>query len=715
MESPEIHSAILGWDWGSTAIRVSLLTFQGSHPGHDERYQKGAFNSALYLDGKGDVYLGERMDDSRIPTPSKELFSSNSAAINSFKAINKNLNRGGIRSSQELIDEGMDAIARAVLQQVQSYCQGGYLHGRVLSKVKILRVGLSYPAFWGHEERTFYEDIIRRVMSDFPDIFTTDTDVDFHVESLASAHNLFWNQRLHNEILRISDKPALLVFLDFGGYTLPWLNLVRPGTRGGTELWEQAFGKFAIEYLEKKLKSKLPPRERTQLLQNFHLHIKKLRSDKIKEMSLHVTDPQNARRSLTVYLSEEEAEGCFLDGMKRPIELAKEKIAEAATLSNRVRVVVSGGSGKSSIVQAYIWEACRKAKIDDPFFFHENAGDKDSWNISKGAAIATATTMTGREFMERGAAFGIQVGHLKNDGGSAWKRNQSAVAKQAIFWQEEIEVTADATKSYPFTIWCSGKKWLKIVCDPFLQVSERREELTASLSYDVLELPPPKRGYWRFTHSIAYDGDAMILSLQRDYLGTSKKARTVMRSEAPFSCPMYFENSSNCFLLDTDVDDEGRGLRLSEEGTLTSCTVDSVKEQLRGLKRITQNHRPPRKRQIQVSETSPRTKRRQPGWKPTGHLRAFRPPSAASCDSSQGQNERISGAQITVIGNTHDSSSDSDYEPISHPGTPPTRSMETRSSSLRERGEHTPSSLELGTEYSLAPSEDDSDDVNLAF
>ncbi|KAK1460004.1 hypothetical protein CMEL01_03003 [Colletotrichum melonis] len=600
MESPEIHSAILGWDWGSTAIRVSLLTFQGrerilqdvfntgSHPGHDERYQKGAFNSALYLDGKGDVYLGERMDDSRIPTSSKELFSSSSAAINSFKAINKNLNRGGIRSSQELIDEGMDAIARAVLQQVQSYCQGGYLHGRVLSEVKILRVGLSYPAFWGHEERTFYEDIIRRVMPDFPDIFTTDTDVDFHVESLASAHNLFWNQRLHNKILRISDKPALLVFLDFGGYTLNGcmftvvqgkkqvFSYYRVGdtfcTRGGTQLWEQAFGRFAIEYLEKKLKSKLPPRERTQLLENFHLHIKKLRSDKIKEMSLHITDPQNARKSLTVYLSEEEAEGCFLDGMKRPIELAKEKIAEAATLSNRVRVVVSGGSGKSSVVQAHIWEACRKAKINDPFFFHEKAGDKDSWNISKGAAIATATTMTGLEFMERGAAFGIQVGSLKNDDGSAWKRSQSAAAKQAIFWQEEIEVTADATKSYPFTTWCSGQKWLKIVCDPFLKVSERRKKLTASLSYDVLELPPPKRGYWRFTHSIVYKGDALILLLHRDYLWTSKNAHTVMRSEIPFSCPMYFENSSNCFLLDTDVDDEGRGLRLKQHTEPSSAS-----------------------------------------------------------------------------------------------------------------------------------------------
>ncbi|KAF4775909.1 hypothetical protein HER10_EVM0001823 [Colletotrichum scovillei] len=670
------------------------------------------------------------MDDSRIPTPSKELFSSNSAAINSFKAINKNLNRGGSRSSQKLIREGMDAIARAVLQQVQSHCQGGDLHGRVLSEVKILRVGLSYPAFWGHEERTLYEDIIRRVMPEFPDIFTTDTEVDFHVESLASAHNLFWNQRLHNKILRISDKPALLVFLDFGGYTLNGcmftvvqgkkqvFSYYRVGdtfcTSGGTQLWEQAFGKFAIEYCEKTLKSKLPPRQRTRLFQDFHLQIKKFSSDKIKEMSLHVTDPQNARKSLTVYLSEEESKGCFWDGLKRPIELAKKKIAEAATLSNRVRVVVSGGSGKSSMVQAHVWEACKKAEIDDPFFFHEKAGDKDSWNISKGAAIATANTMTGLEFMERGAAFGIQVGYLKNYDGSAWKRKQSAIAKPTIFWQEEIKVTADATKSYPFTTWCSGQKWLKIVCDPFLQVSERKEDLTASLSYDILDLPPPKRGYWRFTHSIVYDGDAMILWLHRDYLGSNKDAPTAMESEAPFSCPMYFENSSNCFLLDTDVDDGGRGLRLSEEGTLTSCTVDSVKEQLIGLKESTRDHCPPRKRQIQVSETSPRTKRRQPGWKPTGHLPPFRPPSAASCDSSQGQNERILGAQISVVGNTHDSGSDSDYEPISHPGTPPTRSMKTRSGSLRERGEHTQSSVELGTEYSQTPSEYDSDDVHLA-
>ncbi|KAK1716039.1 hypothetical protein CaCOL14_001351 [Colletotrichum acutatum] len=405
MDSSEIPSAILGWDWGSTAIRVSLLVFQGgeriiqevfnteSHPGHDERYQKGAFNSALYLDGKGDVYPGERMDDNRIATPSKELFSMNSTASNSFKAINKSLNRVKSSSSRELIYKGMEAIARAVLQQVQSHCQGGYLHGRMLSGVKIRRIGLSYPAFWRQEERTFYEHIIRRVMPEFPNIFTNDTDVDFHVESLASAHNLFWNQRLHNKVLQISDKPTLLVFLDFGGYTLNGcmfsivqgtkevFSYYRVGdtfcTSGGTQLWERAFADFAARYFEIQQGFKLPPRERTQLLQSFHLQIKKFDSDEINDMSLHVTDPENATRSRTVYLTAAQAGRCFWDGMKQPIDLAKEKIAEAATLSDRVRVVVSGGSGKSSIVQAHVHDACRKANIDAPYPFYEKAGDKE--------------------------------------------------------------------------------------------------------------------------------------------------------------------------------------------------------------------------------------------------------------------------------------------------------------------------------------------------
>lgn len=114
-----------------------------------------------------------------------------------------------------------------------------------------------------------------------------------------------------------------------------------------------------------------------QLLQSFHLQIKKFNSDKINDMSLHVTDPENATRSRTVYLTEVQAGQCFWEGMKRPIELAKEKVAEAATLSDRVRVVVSGGSGKSSIVQAHVHDACRKANIDAPYFFYEKAGDKE--------------------------------------------------------------------------------------------------------------------------------------------------------------------------------------------------------------------------------------------------------------------------------------------------------------------------------------------------
>lgn len=269
------------------------------------------------------------------------------------------------------------------------------------------------------------------------------------------------------------------------------------------------------------------------------------------------------------------------------------------------------------------------------------------------------------------------------------------------------------TQSYPFTTWCSGQKCLKIICDPFLQVSERKEELTASLSYDILELPPPKRGYWRFTQSIVYDGDTMIFLLCRDYLGTNKNARTAIRSETHFSCPMCFENSSNCFLLDTDVDDGGRGLRLNEEGKLTSCTEDSVKEQLRSLQRSTRKDNLPRKRQRQVSEPSQRAKKRQPGWKPTGHLLPFQPPSATGCESPLGENAIISGAGLSGAGNTHDSSSDVDYEPVSHPVTSPVRLMETRSSSLRKRSEYTQSSFELGTGYPLAPSEGDSDTVDL--
>ncbi|KAK1484796.1 hypothetical protein CCUS01_15448, partial [Colletotrichum cuscutae] len=374
MESPEIHSAILGWDWGSTAIRVSLLTFQGrerilqdifntgSHPGHDERYQKGAFNSALYLDGKGDVYLGERMDDSRIPAPSKELFSSNSAAINSFKAINKNLNRGESGAPKSSLTREWTPSPEMFFSKYKVTVKEGIctVNGCMFTVVQGKKQVFSYYRVGD----TFCKSVLRLslILGKEAEIQVTSKRADAASSKLSSAYQ---------EVTLGQDQ-----------------------------------GDVAACH----------------------------RSAECKEIADGVSFGRRSR-------------GLLFGWDKRPIELAKEKIAEAATLSNRVRVVVSGGSGKSSIVQAYIWEACRKAKIDDPFFFHEKAGDKDSWNISKGAAIATATTMTGLEFIERGAAFGIQVGHLKNDGGSAWKRNQSAVAKQAIFWQEEVEVTADTV--YP--------------------------------------------------------------------------------------------------------------------------------------------------------------------------------------------------------------------------------------------------------------------------
>lgn len=226
----------MGWDWGSTAIRISLFVPEGDErgvhvvwnsgaiPGHDERYQKGAFNSTLYLDGRGKVYTGERADDDRIATPSKAFFVETPKTGNAD--IDNALQGKNSQHLWSLILKGKEKIARTVLKQVENYCSPGYprdhamagrTHGTTLH---VEKVGLSYPAIWTSKELKLYEDLIERLIPEFPSLFRTKPAIVLHVESLACAHNLFWSQFHVEKLLGSSEKPTLVVFLDFGGHTM---------------------------------------------------------------------------------------------------------------------------------------------------------------------------------------------------------------------------------------------------------------------------------------------------------------------------------------------------------------------------------------------------------------------------------------------------------------------------------------------------------------
>lgn len=144
--------------------------------------------------------------------------------------------------------------------------------------------------------------------------------------------------------------------------------------RGGTQIWEQEIAAFAVQTLEKKRNAPLPPNALEHILRVFHQTIKQPKADKIEALSLFYTDDDGGH-FLTV--PAEKAKQCFWKAMRDPLERAAKEIARAASLKYDVRVVVYGGSGQNSIVQAKIKEACEKAGVNPPYFAQNGSRAKE--------------------------------------------------------------------------------------------------------------------------------------------------------------------------------------------------------------------------------------------------------------------------------------------------------------------------------------------------
>ncbi|KAK1671755.1 hypothetical protein BDP55DRAFT_287153 [Colletotrichum godetiae] len=327
---------------------------------------------------------------------------------------------------------------------------------------------------------------------------------------------------------------------------------------GGTQRWEQKVRSFCRWYVSNSQKSELPPRQRAKLLEQFHREIKRFETGEIEPMRLTADDTRNNMQKYTVDIPKSHAERFFWEALKQPILLAEKKIAEAASLGSQVKIILSGGSGKNSVVQAWLQTKCRSHGIPDPCCLYENLGKEDSWNISKGAAIATANRMSVRKAMAQGAAYGFQRGGY--------------APKHA--WEEEVEVSLDSLRSRPWKRWCNGEARVKIICDPFLQ--KRKSHLSFSSCCDIIELPQPPKGYWQFTLRVVAEGDDLRLVVARDYMGhTGKK---IYRQAPALNLPLYYDPSYCCCLIKTDADDEGCGLLVTESGEIMACPREPILE-----------------------------------------------------------------------------------------------------------------------------------------
>ncbi|KAI8214305.1 hypothetical protein K4K52_001763 [Colletotrichum sp. SAR 10_76] len=127
----------------------------------------------------------------------------------------------------------------------------------------------------------------------------------------------------------------------------------------------------------------------------------------------------------------------------------------------------------------------------------------------------------------------------------------------------------------------SGTDRLKIICDPFHGRGNKAGLLLAhDRCYDVVELPIPKKGTWRFTVDSVrqgHDGERMFLQLSRRRLGEVSTEVPVLHLE------LYFDRTANCYLIydgNGKIDDAHRGLALTDDDQLVACSSATTSPQV---------------------------------------------------------------------------------------------------------------------------------------
>ncbi|KAH0434866.1 hypothetical protein CcaCcLH18_05074 [Colletotrichum camelliae] len=547
------NDLILGLDWGSTSFRASLLVRQlkklvtvwnpGTIQSHDERYQMGCFNAAIHLDNNGKAYVGEMMDDNRESWPSKWFLSSNhngnplvDLAVDHRRA-DGDAPEAARRDS--VIRTALQDVIRAVFQGVQDFCKDGDFDYR---PCYITAIAASIPDHWSGEEQETYEDLIKSVIDEFPVLQDARNDISFHKESMSMAHHLFHHPTKLNVVveeineLDFKNQPTLLLFLDFGGHSMNgcMFSVLRKqgqrpsyfsvgetfGSAGGTQHWEREVSKHCDEWAESLRGLTLTSKQRSDLLTQFHFSIKRMRSANFDSLLLGTfIDSAAIDKSMTITVNPRKQNELFQRAFEEAFALAESKLKEAKRIDKNVRVVLTGGSAKSPALQARLFRACEELGVAKPFLFHENLGDKDSWGISKGAALARSSQISVRDFMKRGAAFGLQIG------GPA--RN----VDREFAWEDVAYLALDADMSRPAAVQTKKGERLRIVCHPFLQAEDDKWDFVpVSSCYDLIDLPEMPSGNWKFTLSLEDSGDETYLIIQRDKLeGTVGKRNTGVR------------------------------------------------------------------------------------------------------------------------------------------------------------------------------------------
>ncbi|KAK8037551.1 hypothetical protein PG991_000897 [Apiospora marii] len=552
----DTEKVTLGIDLGSTSTRAVLgphYVEETNRAVQSLRFAPGDFSSAIYpFEADGPTYLYEESDPTRRPVSAKYAFYALVVAsdelLEQYPLVDELVAGRDDRAFQQRLRRGLEALFIRIGRLTRAICDE--------NDYEIDVIGLSIPSQWTMDFEDLYRAIVVSAFgAKYKDrvVFVYETEALGHYLCTHACPARDYAKKLLQSAVKGGQEKTVchdvLLFIDFGGHNAntctfnvvyeeknkPSFYLVSSakGAGGGSEQWEYSIVQTAVQMLEEDRGRRLPSSIKGKIFDDFNKSKRNLGPACTRKWYTF-EGLDESRDAIAVPFSPETIERHFDAAMKRPLDLARERIEELR-------------------------------EIAPPLFTDEWNMNYDSMKIARGTAYAAGNRITVEQFFERGAAIGVQ----RQQRGTRGNYNEKG------YWDDEAVFALSKDRRVVWQDFSTGRDRLKLVCHPFYERQTPPKKLEYFRCYDLLGLGMPTRGHWDIALSLAGRGDDVRLVMERAHAYPRKKG--LLPPPAPFDArefPLYYNRGENCIHV-------GREGQEDDEATLEAVTVYKKKEKVR--------------------------------------------------------------------------------------------------------------------------------------
>ncbi|KAH7014319.1 uncharacterized protein B0I36DRAFT_389249 [Microdochium trichocladiopsis] len=558
-----LHDVILGLDLGSTSLRA-YLHYPDKDIGHcvenrasinnTLRFQRGDFSSKGHPFDQSrsstqvlPIYLGNESDSDRRAVSLKFAFyifaDAGADQLQHYYAVRPLLPRKHDARFRSRLWRGLHELFGKVRDRVHEVCQA--------KRFRLASIAITVPVQWTLDLADTYRALVSQVFEHEKDQISCITETE------AAAHYLFKESLPELLARRSLNKNDLVLFLDFGGHTMNscafhvehdsqhdpvFYQAVKPsGAGGGSEHWEYLVGEACATLVAEDAAAwdarTLSTKDRQAILNSFHQQIDLCGPGSNKGFYFRANEKDMRR----FHLSSAVIDDCFEKALAGPLRRAeKDMIKVAARYSHDVLVVVTGGTSQHHAVQDRIRQMCAKHDIErEPVFADSLEIAYSSAKIAKGATFALSSSQSVKQFLENGAAIGLQT---LQDG-----------SKKNTLWDDIAPfLMSKDRQDFKYEFSTNGADEFRLICDPFFERhSFGGKFLHHSKTYDLADLGKLAAGRWAITLSLATTEPTgeVLLRVQAVHKRVAHWSTGKAISRKHRDIPLYYSTGANSVLL----------------------------------------------------------------------------------------------------------------------------------------------------------------------